>query len=238
MPATPVRSQCIALHRLYSSCYLTLCLAAVLLSSGCASQRGKLVDTDTPDRVGSHRAGSEVYDPAAEVAVAELLDQVSRTPIMPEDTGSTVAQIMADRGARRVCFMNVENAGGEEMGDIREDLAETIRTKLAQSAEFDLVDQRLVTAALRDSGLRLDDLLLPEKRARFLSSLGSDESPFDYILFAKVTTATTQDNADSQVKYSLTLDIVNIHTGSSIRQTVGLKKHYNKSLKAKVKGLF
>ncbi|MGI6401265.1 MAG: hypothetical protein ACOX0A_04015 [Thermoguttaceae bacterium] len=227
-------------NRMFSSSLARYFAALVLLCvvAGCETQKGKLVDANSPDRVGSHKAGSEVYDPAAEAAVAGLLTQAAAAPLAYEEVGNTVGQINEFPAVRRVCFVGVENAGGEEMGDIRENLAETIRTMIAQSAEFDVIDSRLVAAGLRETGLRVDDLLLPDKRERFAAALGEMDSPFDYILFAKVTTATTADNADSQVKYSLTLDLVNVHSGSSIRQTAELKKHYNKSVKAKVKGMF
>ena len=202
---------------------------------GCATQKGKIVDPNSSDRVGSHRAGSEIYDPAAQAAVAGLLEQAATKPIMPEDVGKTVAQIAEDRGVRKICFVGVENAGGEEMGDLREDLTETIRTMITQSDQFDVIDSRVVAAGLRETGLRVDDLLLPDKREHFANALGELNAPFDYILFAKVTTSTTRDNDDSQVKYNLTLDLVNVHTSASIRETVGLKKHYNRSLRAKIK---
>ncbi len=229
-----VTTRLTACRYLWSYCVLFVALAAL---TGCETQKGKLVDAATPDRVGSHRAGSEVYDPAAEAAVAGLLAQASAQPITLDESGAVVGQL-SPSFPRKVCFVGVENAGGEEMGDIREDMAETIRTMVSQSDEFELIDSRLVTAGLRETGLRVDDLLLPAKRERFASALGGMDAPFDYILFAKVTTATTQDNRDSQVKYSLTLDLVNVHTSASLRQTVELKKHYNRSMKAKLRGMF
>ena len=216
----------------------TAALLTLVFLVGCATQQGKLVDADAPTRVGSHRAGTEIYDPAAEAAVAGLLEQAARAPISSADAGKTVAQLTEEYGVRKICFLGVENAGGEEMGDIREDLAEVVRTKIARSDVFETIDSRMATAALRETGLRVEDLLLPEKRERFAAALGESETPFDYILFAKVTTATTVDNKDSQVKYSLTLDLVNVRTGSSIRETVSLKKDYNRSVKAKVLGIF
>lgn len=213
-------------------------LLTLTLLGGCATQRGKVVDENEPTRVGSHRAGSEIYDPAAEAAVDGLLEQAARNPISEADVGKTVAQITEEYGVRKICFLGVENAGGEEMGDLREDLAEVIRTKIARSDAFETIDSRMATAGLRETGLRAEDLLLPEKRERFAAALGENETPFDYILFAKVTTATTVDNKDSQVKYSLTLDLVNVRTGSTIRETVSLKKHYNRSVKAKTLGFF
>ena len=210
----------------------------VLFVVGCETQKGKLVDSSTPDRVGSHKAGSEVYDPAARAAVEGLLAQVASEPMKPEEVGAVVGQIIEeDLTKRKVCFVGVENAGGEELGDIRESLSETIRTMISQSDQFEVIDSRMVAAGLRETGLRVDDLLLPDKRSRFAAALGEMDSPFDYLLFAKVTTATTRDNADSQVKYTLTLDLTNIHTGSSTRHTVELKKHYNRSVKAKLKDL-
>ncbi len=211
-------------------------LLTLTLLGGCATQRGKVVDENEPTRVGSHRAGSEIYDPAAEAAVDGLLEQAARNPISEADVGKTVAQITEEYGVRKICFLGVENAGGEEMGDLREDLAEVIRTKIARSDAFETIDSRMATAGLRETGLRAEDLLLPEKRERFAAALGESETPFDYILFAKVTTATTVDNKDSQVKYSLTLDLVNVRTGAAIRETVSLKKHYNRSVKAKALG--
>lgn len=216
----------------------TAALLSLVFLVGCATQRGKVVDEDAPTRVGSHRAGAEIYDPAAEAAVAGLLEQAARNPVSSADVGKTVAQIAEENGVRKICFLGVENAGGEEMGDIREDLTEAIRTKIAQSDVFETIDSRMATAGLREAGLRVEDLLLPEKRERFADALGENETPFDYILFAKVTTATTVDNKDSQVKYSLTLDLVNVRTGSSIRETVSLKKNYNRSAKAKFLGMF
>ncbi len=216
---------------------LTVLFLTVLFFAGCETQKGKIVDSSTPDRIGSHRAGSEVYDPAAQSAVEGLLARVANEPEEVADLGPTVGQITENPMIRRVCFVGVENAGGEELGDIRESLAESIRTMISQSDQFDVIDSRMVMAGLRETGLRVDDLLLPDKRARFASALGEMDSPFDYLLFAKITTATTTDNVDSQVKYSLTLDLTNIHTGSSTRQTVELKKHYNRSFRARLKDM-
>lgn len=213
-------------------------IAALTMGIGCATQKGKVVDPNVGNRIGSHRAGSEIFDPATEAAVAGLLEQAARTPVMPEDVGKTVAQINEVRGVRRICFAGVENAGGEEMGDLRENMSETIRTMIAQSDLFEVIDSRLMAVGLREAGCRVEDLLLPDKREKFVSALGELNSPFDYILFAKVTTATTRDNVDSQVKYCFSLDLVNVHTGVSMSETVELKKHYNRSVRAKMKDFF
>ena len=94
----------------------TAALLAFLALGGCVSQRGKVVDVDTPTRVGSHRAGSEIYDPAAEAAVEGLLEQAARNPVAAADVGKTVAQIAEEHGVRRICFLGVENAGARRWG--------------------------------------------------------------------------------------------------------------------------
>ncbi|MDO5566445.1 MAG: hypothetical protein Q4G59_07290 [Planctomycetia bacterium] len=212
--------------------YVSGCLlaAALLFACGCALQKGKVLDDNDPMRTGSHKAGSEVYDPAADSAVSGLLAKAEGALAERGNTG---------QGKSRVCFIGVENAGAEEMGDLKQDLDEMIRTKITQSPRFETIDSRTVAAALRKTGMRSDDLLLPESRGQFVNALGGMGSSFDYILFAKVTTATTRDNKDSQVKYALTLDLVDVNSGApAARESVALRKNYNKSAKAKVFGLF
>lgn len=205
-------------------------IVAFVFFCGCAMQKGKLLKDDDPMRTGSHKAGSEVFDPAADSAVSGLLAKAEG--IMQEH--GPVGQ-----GKIRLCFIGVENAGAEEMGDLKQDLDEMIRTKITQSPRFETIDSRTIAAALRKTGLRSDDLLLPESRGQFVNALGGLGSSFDYILFAKVTTATTRANKDAQVKYALTLDLVDVNSGSpAVRESVALRKNYNKSAKAKVFGLF
>ena len=196
-------------------------------STGCASQKGQLLDADDPMRIGSHQAGSEIFDPATENAVRGLLARVENSTEI--NTGTP----------RRICFVGVENASAEEMGDIKQDLNEMIRTQITQSPCFETIDSRAIASGLRQTNLRGDDLLLPENRAKFNDALGGMGKAFDYILFAKVTTATTRDNADSQVKYSLTLDLVDVQSGATAaRESVALRKNYNRTAGAKLRGMF
>lgn len=210
--------------------FVLSCLAfAWIAFAGCVSQKGKLLDEKDAMRTGSHQAGSEVFDPATEQAVGGLIAKA-------EDSifGNAMG---ADK--RRICFIGVENAGAEDMGDLKQDLNEMIRSKIAMSPRFETIDSRTVAAGLRETGMRSDDLLLPNNRAKFTNALGGMGSSFDYILFAKVTTATTKANKDSQVKYTLTLDLVDVQSGAAAaRESVALRKNYNKSVKAKVLGVF
>ncbi len=206
--------------------------------SGCRLQEGKIVASDTPNRVGSHKAGSEVYEPVAEAAFAGLIAELNQTTSGIEDGASFDVKDKKNKECVKVCFAGVENSGGEDMGDLRENLNETIRSLISQSDRFEIVDERMMAALLRKSGMRLDDLLVNDNLTVFLENAGKETEWIDYILFAKVTTATTRDNRDSEVHYSLNMDLVDVHTGESIRHSEQMKKHYNRSARSKVQDFF
>ena len=219
-------------------CVLALSFWVMLLSSGCRLQEGKIVSSDTPNRVGSHKAGSEVYETVAEAAFAGLIAELDRATSTIEDDVQFEVRGEKEKKRLKVCFAGVENSGGEDMGDLRENLNETIRGLISQSDRFEIVDERMMAALLRKSGMRLDDLLVSDNLTAFLENADKDTEWIDYILFAKVTTATTKDNSDSEVHYSLNMDLVDVHTGASIRHTEQMKKHYNRSVKAKFQDFF
>lgn len=196
------------------------------------------MSSDTPNRVGSHKAGSEVYEPVAEAAFAGLIAELDRATSTIEDDVQFEVRGEKEKKRLKVCFAGVENSGGEDMGDLRENLNETIRSSISQSDRFEIVDERMMAALLRKSGMRLDDLLVSDNLTAFLENADKDTEWIDYILFAKVTTATTKDNSDSEVHYSLNMDLVDVHTGASIRHTEQMKKHYNRSVKANFQDFF
>ena len=212
---------------------LVLSSSVTLYSSGCGLQKGKIVSSDAPNRIGSHKAGSEVYEPVAEAAFAGLIAELDQVSSTVEDDAQFEVGGEKNKKRLKVCFAGVENSGGEDMGDLRENLNETIRSLISQSERFEIVDERMMAALLRKSGMRLDDLLVSDKFTVFLENSDKETDWIDYILFAKVTTATTKDNSDSEVHYSLNMDLVDVHTGASIRHTEQIKKHYNRFVKAK-----
>ena len=55
------------------------------------------------------------------------------------------------------------------------------------------------------------------------------EQPFDYLLYAKLTSGTTQQNGDYQRDYLLTLELVNIHNGEFLKESAKLRKGYHHS---------
>ena len=53
--------------------------------------------------------------------------------------------------------------------------------------------------------------------------------PFDYLLFASITSGTTCNNDKFQRDYLLTLETVNIQTGEPDKESATIRKAYTKS---------
>ncbi len=201
-----------------------LLLTLPLLVTGCRGfQYGHLVSPGKQDLVGSHTAGSEVYKPLVEESVAKLLGACEVTPASasfgPEGFDMP----------RRVCFVGVENCSAEELGDFKEHLYELIDGKVTGAPSFELLSRRVVDEALRETRLRPESLVMPDNMRAFTSILQRDGQPIDYLLFAKLTSGTTDRNSSSQRDYLLTLDMVDVRSGTAIKEQAEIRKGYHKS---------
>lgn len=195
----------------------------LLLVVGCKSQTGTVLKPGSRELSGSHAAGQEVFKPLVEESVARLLAaEIQREGNIP-------------RGSKRICFVGVENHSAEELADYREQLYEMIDTSISSSGQFTSVSRRYVEPAIHAGRYRMQDLFLPENQRKLQATLEQNGQPFDYLLFAKLTSGTTQDNRDSQRDYRLSLELINIHDGSSIKEGCELSKGYNVSLGAKMR---
>jgi hypothetical protein len=202
-------------------------LAALTVSGtalgGCrAHQYGHLVAPEQQDLVGSHTAGAAAYNQLIDQAVAQLLarqqagvQQVSHAPgpIPP----------------RRICFVCVENSSAEELGDFKEQIYEQIDSQILASGAFESVSRRFVDAGLRETRLRPDALFLPENMRMFASVLEQQGQPFDYLLYAKLTSGTTERNDSYQRDYVLTLEMIDVHTGRYDKESAKIRKGYHKT---------
>lgn len=206
---------------LASALVLTVCIG---INSGCRGfQYGHLVRPEKQDMVGSHSAGSEVYKPLVEESVAKLLGACEVAPasaMVPPD-GMPMP--------RQVFFVGVENASSEELGDFKEHIYELIDARISQSPAFAPLSQRVVEAALKESRQRPDQLFMPNEMRLFTSVLERQGQPIDYMLFAKLTSGTTDRNSSSQRDYLLTLEMVDTRTLTSIKEQAELRKGYHKS---------
>ena len=204
-----------------------IALAPAVISAGCRGhQFGHLLKYEDSDLVGSHAAGAATFNPLIDEAVATLLARQEQqiVPIAEHEVGTQSAI-----APKRVCFVCVENESIEEIGDFREQIYEQIDSQISASPAFQAISRRLVDVALLEVRIRPDQLFLPNNRRTFAAVLEREGEPIDYLLFAKITSGTTQRNSSTQRDYLLTLELVDIQTGAFDKQSAKIRKGYHKS---------
>ena len=135
----------------------------------------------------------------------------------------------------QICFLGVENKSSEELGDFRETLYEQIDQRILNSGNFQPVSKRYVDAGLQAANLRPEEVLLPQNMRILTDRMEQMQQPFDFVLYAKVTSGTTRSNADYQREYLLTLEMINVHNGQYAKESATIVKKYNVSTWAKMK---
>ena len=207
-------------------------LAAGGMTGYAVGCRGKqtahvLNETDN-DMVGSHTAGAETWEPLIQSSVGQLLGRQMRNVKTVSHDGQPIR--------KRICFVGLENKSAEEIGDFGEQIYEKIDTCINESEIFEVINRRFVEAGLRQCRLRPDDLFVPNSQRAFTASMEKLEQPFDYLLFAKITSGTTRSNQkDYQRDYLLTLELVNMQSGHADKESAELRKGYHKSKLGKLK---
>lgn len=206
-------------------------LAATLLGMQTVTQigcRGRqvahILDDHDSNMVGSHEAGAETYNRLVEESVARLLGQEMHAI---QQVSHTDGEFMVS--PKRICFVGVENKTAEELGDFRDQLYQLIDTEISHSQTFQSIDRRYVDAGLKLTRLRPDELFLPTNQREFAATMEQEGTPFNYLMFAELTSGTTKNNRDMQRDYLLTLSLVNIHTGERIKESAKIRKGYHKS---------
>jgi hypothetical protein len=211
-------------------------LTVSLSVTGCAHQYGHILAKDDKDLVGSHAAGAATWNPLVDEAVAKLL---GRCPPAVQavafegvdyqiESASTIGSSLAT-GAATVCFVGIENKSAEEIGDFKDQLYERIDMQINSTDAFRGISRRMVDAALLETRLRPDSLFLPTNRSLFAAALGQQGTPVDYLLYATITSGTTDRNKTSQRNYLLTLELVNLHSGETLKESAEIRKGYSKS---------
>ena len=201
---------------------LFLCFMALLSIPGCKYQHAHLIKPQAENMVGSHAAGAEVFDPLVEEAIAKLLARQTHLPANTDPSQGIAS--------KSVCFVGVENKSAEELGDFKEQLYQQIDAHIGSSDAFAPLSRRMVDAALRETRLRPDSLMVPSNQRLFAEVLEREGSPIDYLLFATLTSGTTKNNGSSQRDYLLTLELVDLHTGTYQKEMAEVRKGYHKSL--------
>lgn len=202
----------------------------ILSGFGCrGTQHAHVLDQTDQDMVGSHTAGAETWEPLIQQSVGQLLGRQHVVIVTSGDASDPLAK-------KRICFAGVENKSAEEIGDFREQIYEKIDTCINESAEFEVITRRYVEAGLRQCSLRPDDLFVPNNLRLFTATMEESGQPFDYLLFAKITSGTTKSNAkDYQRDYLLTLELIHIESGKADKESAELRKGYHKSKLGKLK---
>lgn len=190
---------------------------------GCRGRQvAHVLSENDKDMVGSHTAGAETWEPLIQTSVGQLL---GRQDVVVQTGASFEAPCR-----KRICFAGVENKSAEEIGDFKAQIYQKIDTCINESQAFEVITQRYVEAGLRQCGLRPDDLFVPGNRRMFAAAMEQLEQPFDYLLFATITSGTTKSNQkDYQRDYLLTLELVNLESGKADKESAELRKGYHKS---------
>lgn len=203
--------------------------SALLLGGSLTGCRGRQVahvlEPNSKDMVGSHTAGAETWKPLIDDSVAKLLGRQIDSIQQVSHKGEH-AQLPL---RKRVCFLGVENKSAEEIGDFKEQVFEQIDQQISCSEMFELISRRFVEAGLREARLGPADLFVPTNQRTFAAIMEEMQQPFDYLLYAKITSGTTVSNKSYQRDYMLTLEMVNIHSGTYDKESATLSKGYHKS---------
>ena len=71
--------------------------------------------------------------------------------------------------------------------------------------------------------------MVPEQMLAFAGKMEQQGQPIDYLLYATITSGTTRENRDYQRDYVLTLELVEVGTGTYDKQSAELSKGYHHS---------
>ncbi|HVA46084.1 MAG TPA: penicillin-binding protein activator LpoB [Pirellulales bacterium] len=197
---------------------------------GCrGNQYAEVKHPGDPSMVGSHQAGGETWRPLMDEAVGKLLGRHS----VARQSGPN-GQVLPPL---RICFVGVENKSIEEIGDFKDQLYEQIDSKILESQIFQPVSKRFVEAGLMQTRLRPDLLMVPANMRMFVGAMEQQGQPFDYLLYATITSGTTRENKDYQRDYLLTMELVDVHNGQYDKQSATLSKgYYHSRLSRLMKG--
>jgi len=202
------------------------CGSAAALAFGCRQKQfARVMKPGEDQMVGSHAAGGEVYKPLIDEAVAKLLGNCTPGAQQVSYEGEVISP-----GARRLCFVGVENKSSEEIGDFKEQIYELIDSRLSQSGgTVQIVNRRYVDGALSTLRMRPEQLMQPQSMAIFTAHLEKEGQPFDYLLWAKLTSGTTRENKEFQRDYLLTLELVDVASGDQWKESATLSKGYHQT---------
>lgn len=189
--------------------------------SGCRNvQHAKVLADNDADMVGSHSAGAETWKPLVRESVGRLLYRQTSSIQL------TAHEVPHSR--KRICFVGIENKSAEDLGDFKEQIYQHIDTLINESEAFEPINRRYVDAGLQQCGLRADQLFIANNQRMFAASMEKFEQPFDYLLYATITSGTTKSNKNYQRDYLLTLELIDIYGGQTQKESAEIRKGYRR----------
>jgi len=199
------------------------------VAPGCRSrQTAHVMRPGEQSLVGSHAAGAETFSPLVDTAVCNLLGRHSHG-IQPASFAE------GGPGPMRICFIGVENKSIEELCDFKEQIYQQIDAQIVKSQVYQPVNRRFVEAGLRQCRLRPDELMVPQNMRAFTQVMEQMGQPFDFFLYATLTSGTTRSNKDYQRTYLMTLEMINVRNGQYDKECAEIEKKYNVSAGAKIR---
>ncbi len=200
------------------------CLVVCVTLAGCRNrQHAHVLSKTDEDMVGSHEAGAETWKPLIDESVARMLGRACT------DVQTVSYETPGGVPVRKVVFVGVENKSAEPIGDFRDQIYEHIDGLIGQSEQFRMISRRYVEAAMDEIRCRPELLIRPDKQRELQAVMERSDQPFDFILFAQITSGTTRSNKSYQRDYVLTLELLDVHTGESLKESAELRKGYHKS---------
>jgi len=199
-----------------------------LLLAGCRNvQHAKVLSATDEGMVGSHAAGTETWQPLIQESVSKLLGR--------QMTQITLTGHEVPHARKKICFVGIENKSAEDLGDFKEQIYQHIDTLINESETFEPINRRYVDSGLQQCGLRPDQLFIANNQRMFAASMEQFEQPFDYLLYATITSGTTRSNKDYQRDYLLTLELIDIYNGHTEKESAEIRKGYHKGPLARLK---
>ncbi len=196
------------MHKIVTTSLFFLALTA------CGGPTGRVKADDEQDLTGDTRAGAETFNRLIQESVDNLLQKPS------------AQKAGVDR--LKIAFMGIENPSAEELVDWRETLRQRIDEAVNRSQRYRCISDRFVNAALQSSGLKPDDLYIPEKRRRFMKVLEANGNPVDFLMYSTFSSGTTTSGRETQRDYLLTIELVDVENGESEKVNADVRKEYLK----------
>ncbi len=191
---------------------LTIAVAAACMW-GCRAPQGRLMDPNEEDLVGARAAGTETHSRLIDEALTKLFNRHKSEVTSP---------------LMKVAFVDLENKSAEELGDFREQLMQTIETLAEKSDRYRIISRRYVETALKEVRIQPDQVMIPKYMRQFTQILEQQNNPVDFLMYGVLTSGTTTGVESTQRDYMLTMEIINVRTGDTDKESARVRKEYKK----------